>query len=57
MIDISVIIINYNVEEYIISCIESIYKNAPPKNSFEIIVVDNKSIDNSNTKIQIKLIN
>ena len=47
MIDISVIIINYNVEEYIISCIESIYKNAPPKKSFEIIVVDNKSIDNS----------
>ena len=47
MIDISVIIINYNVEEYIISCIESIYKNEPPKNSFEIIVVDNKSIDNS----------
>ena len=52
MIDISVIIINYNVEEYIISCIESIYKNAPPKNSFEIIVVDNKSIDNSIESIQ-----
>lgn len=53
MIDISVIIVNYNVKEYIISCIESIYKNAPPKNSFEIIVVDNNSIDNSVKSIRI----
>ena len=45
--DISVIIVNYNVKEYIISCIDSIYKHSKSDLKFEIIVVDNNSIDNS----------
>ena len=45
--DISIIIVNYNVREYIISCIESIYKHTNSKINYEIIVVDNNSSDKS----------
>ncbi len=47
MITISIIIINYKVKEYIIPCVESIYKKSPTnkKYSFEIIIVDNNSRD------------
>lgn len=45
-IEISIIIINYNCETYIYKCIESIYKQTKDI-SFEIIVVDNDSTDNS----------
>ena len=38
IMDISVIIVNYNVKEYIISCIESINKHTDDKYKFEIIV-------------------
>ena len=34
--DISVVIVSYNVREYIISCIESIYKHTSQKIEFEI---------------------
>ena len=50
--DISVIIVNYNVKEYIISCIESIYKHSKSNFSFEIIVIDNKSEDGSVKKLK-----
>ena len=50
--DISVIIVNYNVKEYIISCIESIYKHSKSNFSFEIIVIDNKSHDDSVKEIK-----
>ncbi len=52
MMDISVIIVNYNVKEYIISCIESIYKHSCSKVNFEVIVIDNNSEDGSTTKIR-----
>ena len=52
--DISIVIVNYNVEEYIISCVESIYKHSKSKYSFEIIVVDNNSSDSSNEKLKSK---
>lgn len=45
--DISVIIVNYNVEEYIIPCIQSIYKHSLSNLDFEIIVIDNNSRDGS----------
>tara|TARA_A100000164_G_scaffold375241_1_gene409866 strand:- start:409 stop:1305 length:897 start_codon:yes stop_codon:yes gene_type:complete len=43
--DISIIIVSYNVKEYIVSCIQSIYKHSKSNHSFEIIVVDNDSKD------------
>ena len=49
--DVSIIIVNYNVREFIVSCIESIYKHSTGKIKFEIIVVDNNSVDGSSKKI------
>ena len=43
--DISIIIVSYNVKEYIISCIQSIYKHSKSNYSFEIVVIDNNSRD------------
>ena len=47
MIDISIIIVNYNVKDFIIPCINSILKNSPTNLSIEIIVIDNNSNDRS----------
>lgn len=44
--DISVIIVNYNTPQLTLQCVESIYKHTDNV-SFEIIVVDNCSADNS----------
>ncbi|PID60883.1 MAG: glycosyl transferase [Ignavibacteriae bacterium] len=46
MIDLSIIIVNYNVKEFLINLLESI-KPAVKNISSEIIVVDNNSDDNS----------
>ncbi len=43
--DISIVIVSYNVKEYIISCIQSIYKHSKSNYSFEIVIVDNNSHD------------
>tara|TARA_Y100001935_G_scaffold254992_1_gene265987 strand:- start:341 stop:1237 length:897 start_codon:yes stop_codon:yes gene_type:complete len=45
--DVSIVIVSYNVREYIISCIQSIYKHSNSGVNFEIIVIDNDSKDNS----------
>lgn len=47
MMDFSIIIVNYKVKEYIVSCIDSIYKHSTINKQFEIIVVDNCSNDGS----------
>ena len=44
--DVSIIIINYNTCEMVIQCIKSIYEKTKDI-SFEVIVVDNNSSDNS----------
>jgi GT2 family glycosyltransferase len=49
-VDLSVIIINYKSETHVINCVESIYKETI-RHSFEIIVVDNDSGDESETSI------
>jgi len=49
--DLSIIIINYKSAHHVLACIESIYKKTQ-KYSFEIIVVDNNSEDDSETKIR-----
>ncbi|PTN10172.1 glycosyltransferase family 2 protein [Mangrovibacterium marinum] len=43
MLDISVIIINFNTAEYTKSCIESLLKNTSKALAFHIVVVDNAS--------------
>ena len=47
MIDISIIIVNYNVKDYLISCIKSINEQSSDSLLIEIIVIDNNSNDNS----------
>ena len=49
--DVSVIIVNYNTCDMTAACIESIYKNTVGV-SFEVILVDNASIDNSRKKFK-----
>ncbi len=51
--DISIIIVNYNTGNYIINCINSIIKQTENV-KYEIIVVDNKSYDNSVAEIKEK---
>ncbi len=51
MMDISIIIVSYNVKEYIISCVESIYKHSKSNHSFEIVVVDNNSKDGTTNSL------
>lgn len=46
MIDVTVIIVNWNTKELLLACIESI-KEQTRETSFEIIVVDNASTDGS----------
>ena len=52
MIDISIVIVSYNVKKYIISCIESIYKHSKSSYFFEIVIVDNNSKDETAKKIE-----
>ena len=50
--DISIILVNYNVKEFIIPCVHSIYKYFNGNYSFEIIIIDNNSKDNSSETIR-----
>ncbi len=45
--DISIIIVNYNVRDLLDNCVSSIYKAAGSKYIVEVFVVDNNSIDKS----------
>ena len=44
--DLSIIIVNWNTSELLLRCLESIYFSKPPL-AFEIIVIDNGSVDDS----------
>lgn len=50
---VSIIIVSYNVERFLIDCVESLMLK-PPSIPFEIIVVDNNSTDNSVVKLRQK---
>ena len=50
--DISIIIVNYNVKEFIVPCVHSIYEYLKGNYSFEIIIVDNNSKDGSKESIK-----
>ncbi len=49
---ISVIICSYNREDYIINAIDSLYHQTLPKDQFEVFVVDNNSIDNTEALVE-----
>lgn len=46
----SIVIVNYNGGDLVVPCIASIYEN-PPECAFEIIFIDNASIDDSAEKV------
>ncbi|MAZ96864.1 glycosyltransferase family 2 protein [Schleiferiaceae bacterium] len=50
MLDLSIVIVNYNVKEFLTQCIDSIYKSST-SSSFEVIVVDNNSNDSGESAI------
>ncbi len=51
MIDLSIIIVNYNTKEFLKKCITSIVENVKGV-SYEIIIVDNASSDNSSDMVK-----
>lgn len=52
MIDISIIIVSYNTKSFLLKCLESIDRNKPKKYSYEVIVVDNNSKDDSGEMVK-----
>ena len=44
MLDLSIVIVNYNVKEFLSQCLDSIYQSKTDF-GFEVIVVDNQSSD------------
>jgi hypothetical protein len=49
--DISIVIVNYNAYDYTAQCLASIFEH-PPQVSFEIVVVDNASADDSAGRLE-----
>jgi glycosyltransferase involved in cell wall biosynthesis len=49
---ISVVICSYNRADYIINAIDSLYQQTLPKELFEVLVVDNNSIDNTQELVE-----
>jgi GT2 family glycosyltransferase len=45
--DLSIVILNYNVCELLINCLDSIFKNKGKEDKWQVIVVDNASLDDS----------
>lgn len=45
--DLSIIILNYNVKDLLLNCLESIFKNRRKEDKWQVIVVDNASEDGS----------
>src|SRR5689334_21196943 len=49
---ISIVICSYNREDYIINAIDSLYNQTLPKDQYEVFVVDNNSIDNTDALVE-----
>lgn len=50
--DLSIIVPVYNVEDYIRTCIQSIYRQGLDENIFEVIIVNDGTEDNSMAMIE-----
>jgi len=53
-IEVSIIIVSYNVKKYLLQCIESILIHTNTTFKYEIIVVDNNSRDNAKKELKEK---
>lgn len=51
MLDLGIIIVNWNTKKFLKNCITSVYRN-PPDFSYEVIVVDNASTDSSKKMVK-----
>ena len=51
-IEVSIIIVSYNVKKYLIQCIESILAHTNVKFKYEIIVIDNNSSDHTRKEVK-----
>jgi GT2 family glycosyltransferase len=56
-VDLSIVIVSYNVNDYLIKCLDSIYSFLSNSINFEIIIVDNDSKDESPEVIEKKFKN
>ncbi len=54
IMDVSVIIVNYNACGLLTDCLESIFNSSVGNYSFEVIVVDNASTDDSRKTISVR---
>ena len=53
--DLSIIIVNYNARDFVIKCVQSLlenYKKEIAENKYEVIVIDNNSIDGSGASLK-----
>ena len=51
-VNLSIVILNYNVRDLLLKCLESIFKSKKPTDKWQIIVVDNASSDGSVEKVE-----
>ncbi len=51
MLDLSIIIVNYNTKVFLRNCLKSIIENISNKISYEVVIVDNASTDGSQSEI------
>ena len=52
MLDLSIIIVNYNTKDFLGQCVNSLLKNLSKEINYEIIIVDNASSDGSQESIK-----
>ena len=50
--ELSIVILNYNVKELLLNCLESIFKNKTNEDKWQVIVVDNASSDGSTESLR-----
>lgn len=52
MLDLTIILVNYNTKDLTLQCLDSIYRWIPKLLTFEVVVVDNASVDGSVSAIR-----